>query len=94
MGFLGKKKTRTVAVSDGDTGATRMSKQKIVATTPGGKNFFKEVYSKPKKTKGALSAGSLNSGGKRTSSGAKAPKVKSKSGADCFKGGKGCGPNK
>lgn len=84
-------------VYDENTGSA-IAKRTMKATTrlSTGRTLYKETSYKPiaaRKSSG-MSASKANKGGRVTSSKAKAPAVRAKSGADCFKGGKGCGPNK
>lgn len=70
---------------------------KKVGSTATGRTLYKETFkpsSNRKSVKGAVSASGLGKNKKLTSSKAKAKSITSDVGAGCFKGGKGCGPNK
>lgn len=96
----GKKKfARKVVrtVYDENTGdAIGKSVMKRTTVLPTGRALYKEVKREPMNNRkgAALSSSSLRKNAKLTSSGIKSKAVRAKSGDDCFKGSKNCGPGK
>lgn len=75
---------------------TGVKKEKMVYESPVvGRSLYKTVKTtKPKRGSGMSASGLGGVLGGGVSKIGKGKKVKSKSGSDCFKGGKGCGPGK
>jgi len=91
MGLFGKKK-KIVSSVDAAGNISKVKREKV-ASTPGGKNFYIQTEILPKrKSAKAISASGKTRGGKSKVGFGK--KVVSKSGADCFNVGSGCGPGK
>lgn len=90
LGADGKKKRLPIKNDDGDIIGYQMMER--VYDSP---QENRDIYRPIARKKGGMSASGIGgtSGGGKSKIG-KGPKSRSKSGDDCFKGSKSCGPNK
>lgn len=94
--LFGGKNTKKVSNYNDAGVKTGYTKYKKVYDSPNpGRDVWEEVKTVKAKRKSGMSASGIGgtSGGGKSKIG-KGPKSRSKSGDDCFKGSKSCGPNK